>query len=211
MCTQNELLPILSTFLYKLLSKWDSAGTWANTPGCMSQIFCYLKRRRFARECEFRPGHIPHKSTIRGLKELRSDFVSHLLVVEVFPLKNLCHHLNFLWTADLNPNFHGQNNCQGSNKSKQAKQNAALWHVCFKSLSEVKYSFNKGSKVPWQMARSTFVVPWAPLTFWYFYHTGISTDPTLSPVLWTGDCTSTARRDTVSMEFLLTKTHHCTY
>lgn len=108
--------------------------------------------------------------------------MSHFLVVDVFPLKDLCHHLDFLWTADLILTFHGQNNCQRSNKSNQANQNAALWHVCFQSVSGVKHSCNNGSQVPWQMARSTFTVPWAPLTFRFFYHTGISTDPSLSPV-----------------------------
>lgn len=177
---------------------------------CESIILLFKKEicmRMWTQTCPY-PAEI-HNKWFKRL--LRSDFVSHFLVVEAFPQKNLRCHLNFLWTADLNLNFHGQNNCQGSNKSNQAKQSAALWHVCFKRVSEVKYSFKNGSKVPWQMARSTFIVPWAPLTFWYFYHTGISTDPSFSPVLWTEDFKSSARPDTVSVEFLVMKTHQCTY
>lgn len=176
-----------------------------------SNILLFKKKevcmRMWIQTCPY-PAEI-HNKCFKRL--LRSAFVSHFLVVEVFPLKNFHHHLTILWTADLNLYFHVQSTCQGSNKSNQAKQNASLWHVCFKSVSEVQYSFNNGSKVPWQMARSTFIVPWAPLTFWYFYHTGISTDPSLAPVLWTEDFTSTARHDTVPMEFLLMKTHPCTY
>lgn len=67
-----------------------------------------------------------------------------------------------------------------SNKRNQAEQNVALWYIC-KSVSEVKYNYTVGCEVPRQLARSIFMHTLSSMTFWYFYHTAIPTDTTLSP------------------------------
>lgn len=67
-----------------------------------------------------------------------------------------------------------------SNKRNQAEQNVALWYIC-KSVSEVKYNYTVGCKVPRHLARSIFMHTLSSTTFWYFYHTAIPTDTTLSP------------------------------
>lgn len=88
----------------------------------------------------------------------------------------------FSWSKQLLVSNIQKNSLERRDQIKAIRQNKTLhYSMSTKSVSEVKYNCNVGCKVPWQLARSTFMHTLSSMTSWYFYHTAISTDTTLSP------------------------------